>query len=143
VFNSLTPAEVVTAIGLAARRAARSEAPSGDFERDQLMSAYSATRHLAGELAGYGPEWERFRAAVAERLSAAAAGEDLGRRLRAGAVAVEREEGTAAVGAALAELLADLRSSDDPAAAGVRADIRGLLRELAAREVDLLADALA
>lgn len=143
MFNSLTPAEVVAAIGAAARRAARADEPTGDFERDQLMSAYSATRHLAGELSAYGPEWERFRATVAERLSAAAAGEDLARRLRAAAEEVEREHGTAAVGATLAELLADLRRSDDPARAEVRADIHGLLRELTAREVDLLAEALA
>jgi hypothetical protein len=143
MFNSLTPAEVVTAIGLAARRAARADEPAGDFERDQLMSAYSATRHLAGELASYGPEWERFRTAIAQRLSAATAGPQLAGRLRAAATEVEREDGAAAVGATLAELLADLRRSDDPASAGVRADVHALLRELAGREVDLLAEALA
>ena len=143
MFNSLTPSEVVTAIGAAARRAARADEPAGDFERDQLMSAYSATRHLAGELATYGPEWDHFRATVAGRLSAAAAGPDLAGRLRDAATELEHERGTAAVGAILADLLADLRDSADPAAAGVRADVHALLRELAGREVDLLAEALA
>ena len=50
MFNPLTPSEMVTAIGLAARTAARGEGELDEFDRGQLMSAYSATRHLAIEI---------------------------------------------------------------------------------------------
>lgn len=47
VLNQLTPSETVTAIGVTVRTAARGDAQTSDFEPDQMMSAYSATRHLA------------------------------------------------------------------------------------------------
>src|SRR6202042_1663594 len=68
MFNQLTAAEVVSAIGTTLRGAARSDEQASDFERDQLMSAYSATRHLSVELATYPPELARFRGALSELL---------------------------------------------------------------------------
>ena len=56
MFNPLTPSEMVSAIGLAARATARSESELDDFDRGQLMSAYSATRHLAIEIASFSAE---------------------------------------------------------------------------------------
>ena len=61
MFNQLTPSEVVTAIGATLRGAARGEGQASDFGRDQLMSAYSATRHLRVELVEYPPVWSAFR----------------------------------------------------------------------------------
>lgn len=142
MFNPLTAAEVVTAIGRAARHAARDDDPGGDFERDQLLSAYSATRHLAGEMAGYAEAFERFCDAVAQRLSAEA-GTGAAQPLEQAVAALRDERTPMAVGAALADLLAGLRDSSDPAAAELRADVHGLLRELAEREVSILADAVA
>jgi hypothetical protein len=146
MFNPLTPSEVVTAIGVTLRAAARSEDPSDEFSRDQLMSAYSATRHLAVELERYRPEFARFTDAVAARLQAAAAADGAGglaEPLTAGAARIDAEPTTAAVGAALAELLAQLDEDGSAAALAVRGELHALLRELADREVELLAEALA
>src|ERR1700733_3505882 len=68
MFNQLPPAEVVAAIGATLRTAARNEGEPSAFERDQLMSAYSATRHLAAELAGYEPVLRDFTEQVAARV---------------------------------------------------------------------------
>ena len=48
-----------------ARPRGRAEGEPTEFERGQLMSAYSATRHLAVELDHFGPERERLRHEVA------------------------------------------------------------------------------
>lgn len=144
MFNPLTPAEVVTAIGVTARDAARSEAPAGEFERAQLLSAYSATRHLAAELVRYPAVFERFRLAVAERLRSAEVGEEaLADVVARTAATVEGETSVTAVGEAVSELLVELRARPSDPAARLRADLQGLLRSLADREVELLADALA
>ena len=50
MFNPLTPSEMVAAIGMAARTTARGDGELDEFDRGQLMSAYSATRHLAIEI---------------------------------------------------------------------------------------------
>src|ERR1700761_6626218 len=66
MFNPLTPSEMVSAIGLAARAAARSETELDDFDRGQLMSAYSATRHLAIEIASFAAELRDRCLAIAD-----------------------------------------------------------------------------
>jgi hypothetical protein len=137
VFNQLTQAQVVTAIGATNRAVARSPSVS-DFDRDQLMSCYSATRHLAAELTTFGPAHLRFSAAVYERVAeAVSAGVD--------AVWAERLRGTsdpAELGEVLSELLARLREDPSRDAADLRRDLHRYLRDLADQEVDLLADAL-
>lgn len=146
VFNQLTAAEVVTAIGATARAIAREGGGEGelsDFERDQLMSAYSATRHLAVELTSYAPEFRRFNEALASVLGDAEGtggdGEAV-ERLRQ----VLRDEGdVAAVGDALSDLLAVWREDDAPETRERRAKVQALLRELADREVEVLAEGLA
>jgi hypothetical protein len=140
MFNQLTAAEVVGAIGVTLRGAARSEQAASDFERDQLMSAYSATRHLAVELDAYPAELKRFTTAATELLVSAD-------RQDSGAVGAEiarlGETGdTAALGAVIADLLTSLRVDSSEAASLLSARLRALLRGLADREVDLLADAL-
>jgi hypothetical protein len=139
LFNQMTPSDIVGAIGITARDAARSDDPAGDFARDQLLSAYSATRHLAVELSSYEPELSRFRTAAASRIRAAAADDP---DLEPVAGELEADDDVAVLGAALADLLKRLRDDETPSAARLRSELRALLRELADREVDLLADAL-
>ena len=143
MFNQLTPTDIVGAIGVTLRDAARSEDRSDEFSRDQLLSAYSATRHLAVELSSYGPEFAAFTQGVAVRIRADTdADGDLAELLSQTAARIDGDPDVATVGAALADLLAALRSDDSPSATALRAEIHTLLRGLADREVDLLADAL-
>jgi hypothetical protein len=139
MFNQLTTAEVVSAIGTTLRGAARSDEQASDFERDQLMSAYSATRHLSVELATYPPELARFRATLAELLREhpGVTGET---RPRADAVIAAR--GIAELGDALCELLAELRSHHTDDARSLRVELRVCLRQLVDRETELMADGL-
>jgi hypothetical protein len=142
MFNQLSTSDVVTAIGATARRAARSENPASDFDRDQLLSAYSATRHLAAELSGYAPEWDRFRTALVQRLDAAEGVDEGASGLVTALRAALNENATpAAVAPPLCDLLSALRNVSGPSAA-LRTDLRTELRRLADSEVDLLADAL-
>lgn len=137
MFNQLSPSDVVRAVGVTARDAARGGDVQSGFSRDQLMSAYSATRHLAAELSTYEPEWAHFRAALAARVR-----EDADAGLGPFASRLEADGDVAAVAAATAELLERLRDDATPTGIALRADVRRLVRELADREVDLLADAL-
>jgi hypothetical protein len=139
MFNQLAPSDIVGAIGVTARDAARGDDPGGEFARDQLLSAYSATRHLSVELTSYAPVWERFTSQAAERVRAAE-GVDAG--LEAVAASIAGGD-VAVVGAAIADLLAELRGRDTPGANALRSELHALLRELADREVTVLADALA
>lgn len=129
MFNQLTPAEIVTAIGQVLRRAGRRGGPAGDFDRDQLLSAYSASRHLAVELAAFEAELRVFTgelAAIAPSTAAELSGELDPRR----------------VGAVVGDLLAELRGRDDDEARRQREAVHALLRRLADREVELLAEGL-
>jgi hypothetical protein len=142
MFNQLTPSEVVTAIGATVRGAARSEGQASAFERDQLMSAYSATRHLAVELAVYEPELREFTTTVSDQIRRADA-PGLERELAAFAHRIEGSLDPGAVGEALCELFERLRRTPSAQAGALRSQIHVQLRSLADREVDLLADALA
>jgi hypothetical protein len=141
VFNQLTPAETVTAIGATIRMAARRDEPASAFDRDQLMSAYSATRHLAAELAGYELPLVQFTAAVAASIRACPDPNLRGDLLsRADRVAASRD--VAMLGHEIGEMLAALGCSSSDAATALQRELHGHLRSLAGREVDLLADAL-
>jgi hypothetical protein len=139
VFNQLTQAQLVSAIGATNRAVARSGSMS-DFDRDQLMSCYSATRHLAAELTTLGPVHRRFADAVSARaVQAVSAGidgvEPFAGRLRGSSDPAE-------LGAALSELLGRLRDDCTPESAALRRDLHRFLRDLADQEVNLLAEAL-
>jgi hypothetical protein len=105
------------------------------------MSAYSATRHLAVELATFEPELRSFTTQVARRLRAdeiPGLEQDLGRL-------TERLEGAGSasdVGDAVCVLFEALDRAPSSAADALRYRVHVLLRALADREVDLLADAL-
>lgn len=133
MFNPLTPSEMVAAIGLAARTTARGDGALDEFDRGQLMSAYSASRHLAIEIASFSGELSARCAATAD----AASREDSLREL-AGRVRGARDAETA--GEAIASLLERCRSR--PELSDVRASIRRELRALCDAEVTLLADGI-
>jgi hypothetical protein len=141
MFNQLTPSEIVTAIGATVRGAARSDGQTSDFERDQLMSAYSATRHLAVELAAFEPEFRSFTATVAGLLHDVADPE-LHAELAPSAGALDVATDPGAVGAAVCEVMETLRARGSAAAEQLRTEVHVHLRALADREVYLLADAL-
>jgi hypothetical protein len=141
MFNQLTPAEVVTAIGATVRAAARSDTEASEFERDQLMSAYSATRHLAAELGTYEPELRAFTHAVLTQLRASDIPE-LGAELPRLTTQLAETQAPAEVGKALCELFETLHRAASPQAEALRSEVHAHLRSLADREVDLLADAL-
>lgn len=140
MFNQLTPAEVVTAVGTTLRAAARSDDRTSEFERDQLLSAYSATRHLAVELASFEHVLHAYAREVAARVRATpGAGEAPLAEL---AARLDGEVTPATAGAAVGDLLAVLRTADDPGSRDLLRDVRRLTRRLADDEVALLADGL-
>ena len=130
MFNHLTPAEVVTAIGRAARDAARGDGATSAYARGQLLSAYSSARHVTVEIDAYPSELRAFSADVAAVVEPHAPG------LAAG---LAREGGAARVAELTCEALERLRTGGDDAA--VRR-IQERLRRLADREVELLAEAI-
>lgn len=145
MFNPLTPSEMVTAIGRAAREAARGDEPLGDFDRGQLMSAYSATRHLAIELESFGAELrlqsEAIAAAADQTAHRLGGGPDAGALRRLGE-RVRGAENAPAAGAAVADLLALCRERDGPLWVALRGEVRRSLRTLCDREVALLAEGI-
>ena len=138
MFNQLTPAEVVAAIGRAAREAARGEESSNDYGRGQLMSAYSISRHLAVEIEAYGPELRAFAAEVGTWAR------DFGPSDPIAPVAGALESALDAnqIADAVCQLLERLRADGSERAADLRTRVRARLRELADREVELLADVI-
>jgi hypothetical protein len=141
VFNPGTTSEMVTAVGRAARDAARGEGAGSEFSRGQLMSAFSASRHLSVELARFPAELEAFASAVAHEL---ADGEGVSRARELDAIAHELSTATDApqIGNLVAAALDLVRDDPSPAAQTLRQSLRRRLRALSEREVDLLADVI-
>lgn len=145
MFNPLSPSEMVTAIGLASRAAARQEGLLDEFDRGQLMSSYSATRHLAIELASLAPELRRQAEAIAtaaQRAAGQLGGDPDAGALPALADRVQRAGDAPAVGASVADLLARCRRHDGAPWVALRGEVRRCLRALCDREVELLAEGL-
>jgi hypothetical protein len=142
MFNPLTPAQYVMAIGLAARDQARDEQAPGEFRRGQLMSAYSGSRHLAVELTWFGPELARFASRAADEVAATAAADPHDDALRELEAGLRGGDGPADVGRRVSELLEHLRAHPSPEYDGLRTRLQALLAELCDREVTLLAEAI-
>lgn len=134
----MTPAEVVTAMGRATRAAARSDEPSSDFSKGQLMSAFSASRHLTVELAEFGPALRTFAGEVSAAVGDGGLGAALEEHVRELREAATGQE----IGDVVAAMLDRLRDDPSPDAARVRARIHGLLRSITDREVALLAEVI-
>jgi hypothetical protein len=137
----MSPSDVVTAVGRTARDAARSEADASEFARAQLMSAYSASRHLAVELAAFRPELEWFAGAVVGELRAAR-GLATGAALSGLAGELESTMNAQRAGDLMSQILEALRDDGSSESANLRARLHTLLRRLSEREVELLADAI-
>jgi hypothetical protein len=143
MFNPLSPSEMVTAIGRAARAAARCEESLDEFARGQLMSAYSASRHLSVEIESFDPELRiqsEAIAAAAQRALGRLDGEPDAGALARQADRVRRAGDAPALGAAVAELLDLCREHAGEPWVALRGEIRRGLRTLCDREVELLAD---
>lgn len=143
MFNPLTPAQMVTAIGLAGREAARTAEPLDEFERGQLKSAYSASRHLAVELDSFGEELRRRCDAIAVAADDAAHGMDGdpdADTLRRLAERVRQARDAPLAGAATADLLELCRHRHETRWMLLRGEVRRALRALCDREVALLAE---
>jgi hypothetical protein len=142
MFNPLTPAQTVTAIGRTARTAARTETALDEWGRGQLKSAFSASRHLAIELESFPDELRSCCEHVSAAASAAVqASSPCPQReaLASLAARVERAGDAPAAGAALAELLELCRGHRHAPWPELRREVQSALRTLCEREVALLA----
>jgi len=138
----MTSAEVVTAIGRAMREAGRGTASTSEFSRGQLMSAYSASRHLSVELADFPAELHGFSMLVAGELAGELAGAaDLaqGDRLLALGEQIRQTSAPGEVGNLVSAALDVLSQDASTDSATLRARLQSALRALADREVELLA----
>jgi hypothetical protein len=132
---------MVSAVGRAAREAARSEAAASEFSTGQLMSAYSASRHLAVELAAFTGELRWFTEAVARELRAAR-GVTNGSTLPGLAAELERTTDAQRAGDLVSQVFDALRDDASPEAVLLRSRLHLLLRKLSEREVFLLAETI-
>jgi hypothetical protein len=140
MFNPLTPSEMVAAIGMAARTTARGDGELDEFDRGQLMSAYSATRHLAIEIESFQGELSVRCTAIADAIDAAGDRDGDGDAgVGALAARLRASPDAQAAGDAIAELLDLCREQGRVA---LRGEIRTQLRALCDAEVTLLADGI-
>lgn len=130
VFNALRSDELLVGIGQVLRATADSRGSLEDYERSQLLSAFSVSRLLAAEQIAAPALLAWARAELGSAIGDAQDGPAAAARARLDGAATGVE-----VGEAIADLLRDL-PADDPRRAGVRR----VLRELADREVAALAD---
>ena len=142
MFNPLTPAEVVAAIGSTARGIARSDETLSAYARGQLLSAYSCSRHVSVEIERYGAEIGEFAKNVSRRTREAAPELSRGDDVALICAELERTTDARAAGDLISALMEHLRSDAAPAATELRARIQSGLRALAVREVELLAEVI-
>jgi hypothetical protein len=142
VFNPLTPAQVVAAIGSSARGIARSDEALSDYARGQLLSAYSCSRHITVEIDRYDEEIRAFAGDVSQWTRAAAPQLSIGADATEICAELERTADARAAGDLVSDLMERLRCDRVPAALELRARIQSRLRTLAEREVELLAEVI-
>ena len=130
MFNALRSDELLVGIGQVLRATADIKSPLEEYERSQLLSAFSVSRLLAAEQIAA----QELLAWARTELGAVLAGSPDAPGARA-LEGIESAPDGVAVGEVLCDLLVDL-AEDDPRRAGVRR----ILRELADREVTALAN---
>jgi hypothetical protein len=139
VFNPLSASEITLGVGQVLKQAASAEDPQDDYQRSQLLSAYSITRHLAAEQAAGDTLLVWFRQRLsAELRGASAANPPPLANLEARAELIGACRDGAELGRQVSELLLALRQSGNEARSLIEA-VHGLLRELCDREVAALA----
>ena len=134
MFNAISTEDLIAGMGRTMRAAADGEGPVDDYARGQLLSAYSISRLLAAEVRAQDELLAWLRAELLAALAEAEGGDK-----RSGATAAERIQAAAdgaAVGAALVDLLVELRTDPDPQ---LRQRLQAILREMATRELAALA----
>ncbi|MCW3010032.1 MAG: hypothetical protein JWO90_436 [Solirubrobacterales bacterium] len=129
MFNALRSEQLLVGVGRMLRAAADADGRLEDYERSQVLSAYSVTRLLAAEQAAARELLEWTRAA----LDRALAGDERAEAQTARDQFVAAVDGTE-LGDALVELLAAL-PREDP----TRTRVHGVLREMIDRELSALA----
>ncbi|HEY4277950.1 MAG TPA: hypothetical protein VGM91_07015 [Conexibacter sp.] len=134
MFNALTSEELLVGVGRVLRMAADADSGLEDYQRSQVLSAYSVTRLLAAEHAGAPAllAWARAE------LLAATADDDDRPALTAPRERVDAATDGVELGEAVADLLAALPRDQDPPDP-TRAAILAVLRELTNREQSALA----
>jgi hypothetical protein len=147
VFNSLRTDQLIAGIGATARTAAGATGAPDDYARGQLLSAYSVSRLLAAEVSGEAALLAWLRGDLLDAL--ATAPDDP--VAAAAATRIEAATDGNEIGGALVDLLAELRSRDASVrsnpriarssanAQGLRGRIHAILREMAGRELAVLA----
>lgn len=142
MWNPLTPAQVVAAMGVTARDAARSEQTLDDWERGQLLSVYSATRHLAAEIGEVEPLVGAVTADLAAALRTCPEEHTSSAPLTALATKLDDTLDPRAAADLACQALDILRNDPSAASAGVRGAVRKALRRAVELEVQILADAI-
>ena len=131
MFNGLTSTDLLVGVGRLLRMVAATEGGLEDFQRSQVLSAFSVTRLLASEQLA-APE---LLARTKEDLGNALAGDERPEVARARARAAAAPDGLV-IGEAIGELLAALPREDS-----IRPGVNAALRDMADREVAGLARA--
>jgi len=152
MFNSLRTEQLIAGIGAVGRAAASASGPPDEYARGQLLSAYSVSRLLAAEVSAEAALLAWLRG----ELSAALAAHPEDPAAAAVLPRIEAATDSGAIGDALVDLLAELRTRDAAAAAErvrtspripgksanapeLRGRIHAILREMAQRELTALA----
>lgn len=128
MFNAMTQAELLAAVGRTMRLAAGQEGELAGYQRSQLLSAYSVTRLMASEQAAADELLHWFQTATARAL----AGDDRP-DVRAAQAGVSAARNGVQAGGAVSALLTALPGADP-----TRARLHAVLAELADREVRAL-----
>lgn len=139
MFNPLSAPEITIAVGRVLKQAASTEGSRDEYQRSQLLSAYSITRHLAAEQADGEAltDWFRERL-VAELREAAAADPAPLEDLDARAAAIGGCRAGGEIGPHVRDLLVALRRSHTNPER-LLTSVHRLLREACDREVAALA----
>lgn len=142
MWNPLSPSEVIAAMGSPVRDAARGEEPLDDWQSGQLLSVYSATRHLAAEVGAVEPHLGELTGELAAALRSAAEPPELVASLSQLAEQL-RDVGDSRQAAEIACRALDLvRAEGSATAETVREQIHVALAHAVELEVRLLADAI-
>jgi hypothetical protein len=142
MFNPVTPAQLVLALGRAARDAATGGEMLSEFDRTQLFTAYTAARHLSAEIEGYEPEIRCFGHDVAALIRPVL---PQLRSRKPMADLLSKMEGVSdprTAGDLTSAMLELLREDASEAAPALRRKIQSRLRELSEREIEILAGIL-
>lgn len=134
MFNAISTEDLIIAMGRTMRAAVDAEGRVDDYARGQLLSAYSISRLLAAEVRAEAELLAWLRAELLAALAEADRGNE-----RVAATAAERIEAAAdgaGVGAALVDLLVELRADPDQ---DLSRRLHAILREMATRELAALA----